>query len=70
MSETLADQLRKATGVAAAANFNIQYGFREGKLLIIFPEKIDNLQLTPEQTTQMMDALTKTLAIMKEKGNG
>lgn len=48
----------------------VQYGHTETKVVLIFSNKIDNLQLTPQQCVETMHALKKEYDALMAKIDG
>lgn len=57
----MAKKLRQQLGVdqGKQQEFNIQYAHNGHNMLVVFPMPINHLQLTPQQTDDMIRALTE-----------
>ena len=68
----MANQLREKLGVDAPVkkDFNIQYGFNESSIIVIFGAQIDNLHMNLEQCDDMIRTLQEVRTMFVEKKNG
>lgn len=48
----------------------VRYGYTDNSVVMMFNQKINNLQLSPTQCEQTIAALQKELAAMREKNGG